>query len=159
MVWKIDIKKLIISLVIPLAVGGLSALVTGGSMDIYGEVTQPPLSPPGWVFPVVWSILYALMGVSLYLVWASDAPKEQKAAAVVVFGISLLLNFLWSPIFFAARGFLAAFVVLVLLWLSVIGVIIAFSRIKKAAGLLQLPYLLWVTFAGYLNLGVYLLNK
>ena len=159
MVWKIDIKKLIISLVIPLAVGGLSALVTGGSMDIYGEVTQPPLSPPGWVFPVVWSILYVLMGVSLYLVWASDAPKEQKAAAFVVFGINLLLNFLWSPIFFAARGFLAAFVVLVLLWLSVIGVIIAFSRIKKAAGLLQLPYLLWVTFAGYLNLGVYLLNK
>lgn len=159
MVWKIDIKKLIISLVIPLAVGGLSALVTGGSMDIYGEVTQPPLSPPGWVFPVVWSILYVLMGVSLYLVRASDAPKEQKAAAFVVFGISLLLNFLWSPIFFAARGFLAAFVVLVLLWLSVIGVIIAFSRIKKTAGLLQLPYLLWVTFAGYLNLGVYLLNK
>ena len=116
-------------------------------------------SPPGWVFPVVWSILYVLMGVSLYLVWASDAPKEQKTAAFVVFGISLLLNFLWSPIFFAARGFLAAFVVLVLLWLSVIGVILAFSRIKKTAGLLQLPYLLWVTFAGYLNLGVYLLNK
>lgn len=159
MVWKIDIKKLIISLVIPLAVGGLSALITGGSMDIYGAVTQPPLSPPGWVFPVVWSVLYVLMSVSLYLVWESDAQKEQKTTAFVVFGISLLLNFLWSPIFFAARGFLAAFVVLVLLWLSIIGVIITFYRIRPVAGLLQLPYLLWVTFAGYLNFGVYLLNK
>lgn len=146
-VWRLHIKRLLISLVIPSAAGGLSALLTGGSMKLYGTVRQPPLAPPSLLFPIVWSILYLLMGLSLYLIGESSAGTGEKRIAFTVFGISLFLNFIWSPIFFAARAFLAAFVVLFLLWLAVLGTVVVFYGIRRAAGLLQLPYLLWVGFA------------
>lgn len=159
MIFKFDLKKLIISLLIPLAVGGLSALISGGGMDFYKTVEKPPLSPPGIVFPIVWSILYILMGISLYLVITKKDMYQSKTSAYVFFALQLFLNFIWSPVFFSAKEYLAAFVILVLMWLAIIGMIVSFFRISKFAGLLQIPYLLWVTFAGYLNLGVYLLNK
>lgn len=159
MIFKFDLKKLIISLLIPLAVGGLSALISGGGMDFYKTVEKPPLSPPGIVFPIVWSILYILMGISLYLVITKKDMYQTKTSAYVFFALQLFLNFIWSPVFFSAKEYLAAFVILVLMWLAIIGMIVSFFRISKFAGLLQIPYLLWVTFAGYLNLGVYLLNK
>lgn len=159
MIFKFDLKKLIISLLIPLAVGGLSALISGGGMDFYKTVEKPPLSPPGIVFPIVWSILYILMGISLYLVITKKDMYQSKTSAYVFFALQLFLNFIWSPVFFSAKEYLAAFVILVLMWLAIIGMIVSFFRISKLAGLLQIPYLLWVAFAGYLNLGVYLLNK
>lgn len=159
MILQINWKKLIISLLIPLAVGGLSAFLTRGNMKFYEKVEQPPLAPPGWIFPVVWSILFLLMGISLYLVWISKAHPQQKKTAFAVFALQLFMNFIWSPIFFNMRRYLFAFVILLILWLLIITMITLFYRISKPAGLLQIPYLLWVTFAGYLNLGIYLLNR
>ncbi len=154
---KLNIKKLLLSLAIPLAVGGLSALVSGG-MSAYGQFNQPPLSPPGWLFPIVWTILYLLMGYAAYRVSQSDAPKEEKAKALKIYAVQLALNFLWSPVFFGLEMYLAAFFILVFLWLAVCITLQRFSKIDPLAGDLLLPYILWLTFAGYLNFGVYLLN-
>lgn len=154
---KIQWKTLIICIAIPLAVGGLSALLTQNSMMAFGELTQPKLSPPAWLFPVVWSILYVFMGVASYLIVTSDKPARSRTA-LTVYGIQLFFNFFWSIIFFRFEAYLFAFVWLVLLWLFVLLNTVLFSRIRKSAGYLMIPYLLWVTFAGYLNLGIYLLN-
>lgn len=154
---KLDWKKLLICLAIPLAVGGLSALVSGGMAD-YQVMNQPPLSPPGWLFPVVWTVLYLLMGYASYRVLVSGAPAEQIKKALTLYGAQLFLNFIWSPIFFGLQWYWAAFLVLIGLWVLIYLTMRAFSQIDEQAGDLLLPYILWVTFAGYLNLGVALLN-
>lgn len=159
MILHFNLKRLLISLLIPLGVGGLSALITGSDMKIYNTINQPPLAPPSWLFPVAWTILYILMGISLYLVWNSDANYDDKRTAYILFAVQLFLNFIWSPVFFIGRQYLIAFAILVLLWVFILLMIISFFKISKTAGLLQIPYLLWVTFAGYLNLAIYLLNK
>lgn len=154
---KSDIKKLLISLGIPLAVGGLSALISGGMSD-YTALNQPPLAPPGWLFPVVWTVLYLLMGYASYRIITSDADKMQKQRALILYGLQLLVNFLWSPVFFGLQWRLVAFFLLLILWVLILLTMRAFSEIDERAGDLLIPYLLWVTFAGYLNLAVYLLN-
>lgn len=156
---KEKIKTFTVSIVIALAVGGLSALLTAGSMNLYSEITKPPLAPPSILFPIVWTVLYVLMGISAALIYTEKGsmPKEVKSA-LTVYAVSLFLNFFWSIIFFNMRAFLLSFVWLIALWASILIMIIRFYRIKPLAGLLQLPYLLWVTFAGYLNLAIYLLN-
>lgn len=155
---KVNWKLLVICLVIPLAVGGLSALVSGGGMGDYSQLNQPPLSPPGWVFPVVWTVLYLLMGYASYRVATADAPREEKRQALFVYGAQLLVNFLWSPIFFGLELRLTAFFVLVILWVLVYITMRLFTKIDEKAGDLLLPYILWITFAGYLNIGTFLLN-
>lgn len=154
---KLNWKKLIICLAIPLAVGGLAALLSGGMGD-FQSVNQPPLSPPGWVFPVVWTILYLLMGYASYRVLVSGAESHQIRKALTLYGAQLALNFLWPIIFFGFDLYLVAFLILIALWVLIFLTIRAFSKIDERAGDLLLPYLLWVTFAGYLNLGVFLLN-
>lgn len=158
MVFKFNLKRFLISIAIPLIVGGVSAFITRGSMDLYSQINQPPLSPPSWLFPVVWTILYTLMGISLYLVWNSNTSYSDKRRAYIFFGVQLFLNFIWSPIFFIGRQYLLAFIVLILMWIFTLGMIVSFYKISKPAGLLQIPYLLWLTFAGYLNFAIYLLN-
>ena len=154
---KIKVKQLLISLAIPLAVGGLATLLSGGMGD-FSEMNQPPLSPPGWLFPIVWTILYLLMGYSAYRVYTADQPKESIQKALRFYGIQLALNFLWPLMFFGFGWYLAAFFVLIALWVMILLTIRAFTPIDETAGDLLIPYLLWVTFAGYLNLGVYFLN-
>lgn len=154
----IKLKPLIINLFIPLAVGGVSALLTMNSMKIFERVNQPPLSPPAWLFPVVWTILYILMGISSYLVYTSPKPQRQKNTALIIYGIQLFFNFFWSIIFFNMEAYLFAFIWLVILWALILANIILFYRISKPAGILLIPYLLWVTFAGYLNFAIYILN-
>lgn len=154
---KIDWKKLIICVAIPLAVGGLSALITMGSMDDFSALEQPPLSPPGWLFPVVWTILYTLMGIASYLVYTSGKPGRAKTA-LTVYGVQLVFNFLWSIVFFNLGWYLFAFFWIIGLWLLIILTTVLFYRINKTAGYLMIPYILWVTFAAYLNFGIYLLN-
>ena len=158
MVFRFNLKRFLISIAIPLITGGLSALITSGNMDLYSQINQPPLAPPSWVFPVVWTILYSLMGISLYLVWNSNAIYSDKRRAYIFFGAQLFLNFIWSPIFFGMQQFLLAFIVLIFMWIFTLGMILSFYKISKPAGLLQIPYLLWLTFAGYLNFAIYLLN-
>ncbi len=155
---KINWKKLIICILIPLAVGGLSALLTRNSMDIFERINKPPLSPPGWLFPIVWAILYTLMGIASYLVLQSNALPEAKKTALTVYGIQLAVNFFWSIFFFNMQAYLFSFIWLLLLWALIIATIVLFSRASRAAAWLLVPYLLWVTFAGYLNFAIYLLN-
>lgn len=155
---KIRWKPLIICLVIPLAVGGLSALLTRDSMEAFQRLNQPPLSPPGWLFPVVWTILFLLMGIASYLVFTSKESRDAVNTALLVYGIQLVVNFFWSIFFFNFGAYLFSFFWLILLWVLILAVLLLFGRISKAAGYLMLPYLLWVSFAGYLNLAIYLIN-
>ncbi|MBE6992909.1 MAG: tryptophan-rich sensory protein [Ruminococcaceae bacterium] len=152
-------KQLLICIAIPLAVGALSALLSGDGMAEFATVNQPPLSPPAWLFPVVWTILYTLMGIASYLVLTSGASTDKTKKALAVYGIQLAVNFFWSIIFFRFSMYLFAFFWLILLWLLIIVTMVRFYRIKEPAGDLIVPYLLWVTFAGYLNFGIYLLNR
>ncbi len=156
---KVEWKKLLICIVIPLAVGGLSGWISGGGMEAFGQLNQPPLSPPGWLFPVVWSILYSLMGVASYLVLTSGQDEGQIRTALTVYGIQLAVNFVWPILFFNFETYLGAFIWLLYLWLLILVTVVLFYRISKTAGILMIPYLVWVTFAGYLNLGIYLLNR
>lgn len=154
-----NVKKdvLAICILIPILVGGLSSLFTSGSMDLYSTIQAPSFAPPGFLFPIVWTILYILMGVSCYLVYTSTS--EKVSSALVIYGIQLGLNFAWSIIFFNYRAFLLAFLWLVVLWITILIMILRFYEINKAAAWLQVPYLLWVTFAGVLNFSIYLLNR
>lgn len=154
---KLNFRKLILFIAIPLAVGGLSALLTMGSMEAFGSVTKPPLSPPSWLFPVVWTILFVMMGVASWLVWKNSEGVKRRRALTLYF-VQLFFNFCWSIIFFSLEAYLFAFVWLLLLWGLIIATTVAFYRIDKRAGYLMIPYLLWVTFAGYLNLAIYILN-
>ena len=150
-------KKFLLCLAIPLGVGGLSALLTSGNMQLFEEINKPPLSPPGWLFPVVWTILYASMGDALYLVTMAKDTKY-NLPAYISFGVQLFFNFFWSIIFFNAKAYLFAFIWLILLWVAIIANIYFFYKVNKTAGKILIPYLIWVTFAGYLNFGIYLLN-
>ena len=154
---KLQIKKLLIALAIPLAVGGLGALLSGGFSD-YAQLNQPPLAPPGWLFPIVWTVLYLLMGYASYRVWVGDGSQEDKRKALIAYAVQLFLNLLWPILFFRFELRLSAFFLLILLWIAIFITVRLFSKLDERAGDLLLPYLLWVTFAGYLNLGVYLLN-
>ena len=154
---KTNRKKLIIYLTIPLAVGGLAALLSGG-MGTYKDLNQPPLSPPGWVFPIVWSILYLLMGYASYRILTSGADRDTIRKALTFYFIQLVLNFLWPLVFFGLQWYFAAFILLLVLWVFIYLTMFTFGKIDDTAGNLLIPYLLWVTFAGYLNVGVALLN-
>ena len=149
--------KRVLCWVIPLAVGGLSALVSGG-MGGYEALNQPPLSPPRWVFPFVWIALYVAMGEASFRVLRSGAEPKRIKKALIAYGVQLAINFLWSPVFFRGQMYLTAFFVLIALWIGVFVTLRRFAAINETAGDLIIPYILWVTFAGYLNLGVYLLN-
>ena len=157
---KIDKKKLIICLLIPLAGGALSGFISRGGMEAFEQLNQPPLSPPGWLFPVVWTILYLMMGLASYLVATSDeAFPHEINSALTVYGIQLAMNFVWPILFFNLEMRLLAFFWLVHIWLLILLTIRLFKDISPTAAKLMIPYLLWVTFAGYLNMYVYLLNR
>ena len=147
-------KALIISLAISLGTGAFSALITSGSMEQYGQLYQPPLAPPGIVFPIVWTILFTLMGIAAYFVYRSSANSEQKEQALKLYAVQLAANVLWSVIFFNFNAYLLAFAWLLLLWYLIFLTTKAFFAIDETAGKLMIPYLLWVTFAGYLNLAI-----
>ena len=155
---KLDWKKLLLCMAIPLGVGGLAALLTGGGMGEYSNFIKPPYSPPGWLFPVVWTILYLLMGYASYRVVTAQSEPVKVRRALILYGAQLAVNFLWPLVFFGAKWYLAAFFVLLVLWVLVFLCIYAFADVDERAGDLLLPYILWITFAAYLNVGVYLLN-
>jgi len=153
----IKLKPLLASLGITLGAGAAAALISSGSTDIYADIAKPALAPPAIVFPIVWTILYLLMGISLYMIQTSGSPKRDRA--LKAFGAQLLLNFIWPLVFFNMRQFAIALMILILLWLTAAYMIYLFYKIKPAAAYLQIPYFLWLTFAAYLNLAVVLLNK
>ena len=153
---ELKFKPFVIFLAIPFAVQLLSYFITKGSMDIYDRVNIPPLSPPSWLFPVVWTILFGLMGISSYLVWNEDSSYPTEALGI--YGIQLVFNLCWNVFFFVMETFLVSLIWLVGLLILIIIMIAAFRRISPVAAYLQIPYALWVAFACYLNAGIYYLN-
>lgn len=149
---KINWKALLISLAVSLGTGALSVLLTMGGMSEYVNLYKPPLSPPGWLFPVVWTILYILMGIAAYLIWESEG--EDKQSALSLYGIQLILNGAWSVFFFGRGAYFLALADLLLLWLAIYLTIKQFRQLNEIAAKLLIPYLIWVTFAGYLNLAI-----
>ena len=158
----IHIGHLIVAIALPLAVGGVSALLTSDAMAQFGRMNQPPLSPPAWLFPVAWTILYVLMGIASYLIWSREGldplGKLDRRRALIVYGLQLALNFCWSLVFFGAKAYYPAFGILVAMWLLIVLLMLFARKLCRPAMYLLVPYLLWTTFAGYLNLGVALLN-
>ncbi len=149
-------KPYIISVLIALFAEGISALFTMGNMDIYQTINKPFLTPPTWLFPIVWTILFTLMGIGAGLVYMSSDSK--KRGALAVYAVQLAVNFVWSLIFFNVRNFSLAVVWLILLWILVLVMIIKFCKINKKAAYLQIPYLAWLTFALYLTIMISILQ-
>jgi translocator protein len=125
----------------------------------YAGLVKPPFNPPGWVFAPVWTILYAMMGLAAYLVYEKGPRRPEVRKALAVFAGQLVLNALWSIVFFGARQILGAAIVIILLWMMILVTIRLFSRISKTAAYLLIPYLLWVSFASVLNISLYILNR
>ncbi|MBQ6552448.1 MAG: tryptophan-rich sensory protein [Clostridia bacterium] len=147
----------IICITKPLALGGLSALLTMNDMKAYGDIPQPPLSPPATVFPVAWSILYVMMGIASALVWKSYRDDDRQNG-LIYYGLQLVLNFFWPLVFFSAKEYWFAFAWLIALLAAVIATAVFFRRVSKAAFWLIVPYIAWLAFAAYLNVGVAVLN-
>lgn len=152
-------KLLLVSIATPLIVGSVSALLTGGGMEMFERIVKPPLSPPGWLFPVVWTVLYTLMGVSSYWVLTSGAEEKEIRKAMTLYVNQLVVNFLWPTFFFNFEWYLFSFFWLVLLWILVLLMILTFYKIDKKAAWINVPYLIWLTFAGYLNFAIWWLNR
>ncbi len=156
---NVESKKLAKDIILPLVIGGVAAFLTRDAMSIFESVNQPPLSPPGWLFPVVWTFLYIAMGVSIYWVKKEEDLRRDLSWAQPLYYSQLVLNFLWPIIFFGLEWYLFAASWLVLLWLVVFAMIKEFWKISPKAAILNLPYLIWLTFALYLNIGVWWLNR
>lgn len=155
---KISVGVLIISLFIPLAIGGISAVLSNQGMTMYGSMSKPPLSPPAWVFSIAWTLLYIMMGISSYFIIISDTNIRSKSMALIIYGVQLAMNFMWSIIFFNLGMYLFAFLWLLAMWCIVIVCAFRFYSINKFSAYLLIPYILWLTFAAYLNLGAYVLS-
>ena len=160
---KVNILKLIIAIIIPLAVGMLSSFITKDAMMSFNAMKKPPLAPPGILFPIVWSILYVLMGISSYLIYEFDdkngtAKLKLKNECLTLYVIQLIFNFFWSILFFRLKLYYFALVWLVILWILVFALIIKSKKINKIVSYLLIPYILWMTFAAYLNIMIALLN-
>ena len=143
---------------IPLLVGIIAGLLTRDSMETFSSLNKPPLPPPGILFPIVWTILYTLMGIASFLVYTSGKEKEEINSALTIYFLQLAVNFFWSIFFFNLEWYIFSFFWLVLLWVLIFYTIRLFYPISNTAAYLLIPYLFWVTFAGYLNLGIAALN-
>ena len=153
----INLKRLIIAILIPEAVGLLSSFAAGNIGDAYGSYTKPPLSPPGIVFPIVWVLLYALMGIASYIVY--DTAKGEKAKeALTFYGLQLAINFIWPIIFFRFEAYWLAVIVILVLLVLVVITALKFKEISEVAFWLMVPYIAWLLFATYLNFSYMILN-
>ena len=155
---KSKIKTYGLAILLTELVGGIAGLFTSMGMQAYENAVKPALTPPAIVFPIVWTILYALMGISVARIWLSPATKERNHG-LIVFTAQLFFNFFWSIIFFNLEAYGFAFFWLVALWALTLLMIVIFNKTDRLAALLQIPYLLWLTFAGYLNFMVWMLNR
>lgn len=155
---KIRKTELLIYIVSAELVGAVSAILAGGFSEFFAKFKEPPLLPPEWLFPVVWVILYAVMGISAYLIHTAFEVGYQKNYALGVYWVQLFFNFLWSIIFFRFEMLWVAFAEILLLLLSIILMMIKFYKISKTAALINIPYLIWVAFAAYLNFATAYIN-
>lgn len=153
---KINIRKLLINILIPVVLGAIVGLITGSGNN-YDNLVQPSFAPPGILFPIVWTILYTLMGISSYIISASNSYDSGEALSIYI--IQLIVNLLWSFIFFVFNWYFLAFLWILLLIYLVITMIKKFYSISKIGGIIQIPYLLWLIFASILNLAIVILNR
>ncbi len=156
---KIDFKKvgkIVLAIAIPLLIGGLSALITMNSMNLFDTITKPPLAPPKWLFPLVWAILYIMMGISSYLLF--KANSEESRETLVLYGVQLFFNFWWSIIFFNFKAYWFAVIWLLIMCIIILNLVVKSKKINEEAFWLLLPYLLWCIFALYLNFSIAVLN-
>jgi tryptophan-rich sensory protein len=154
-----EFPMLIGSILIPLVVGYIGAIVTLPQITTwYATLSKPWWSPPNWLFGPIWTTLYVLMGIALFLVWREGIHRRDVRFAILIFGVQLILSLVWSVVFFSFHALFGAFAIVMLLWLAILANIIAFVIISKWAGLLLVPYIIWVSIASYLNYSVYLLN-
>lgn len=153
------IFKLLVSLALPLTLGAIAGLYTADAIPgWYKTLNRPSFNPPDWLFGPVWTTLYILMGISLFLIWKQSASKERNLA-IFVFLLQQALNFAWSFIFFYFNWIGFALIEIILLWINIIIMLVLFYKIKPIASYINIPYLIWVTFATILNVGYYLLNR
>ena len=152
------IIKLIISILLPLSVGAAAGMFTSQAVPTwYASLNRPSYNPPNWIFGPVWTTLYILLGISFFLIWKEN-PTRERNLAIKVFSIQMLLNFAWSFLFFYSNLIGIAFIEIILLWISIAAMIYLFYKIKPVAAYLNIPYLLWVSFATILNAGYFFLN-
>ena len=150
---KFDWRSLIVSIGIALGVGVLSSFLAPSISGQYSTLYKPALAPPGWLFPIVWTVLYILMGIAAYIIYESPAG-EARNSALLYYGAQLVVNLIWPVIFFRCEAYVTAFFWLLLLWYLVFITFRKFTEISQLAGNLLIPYLVWLTFAGYLNLAI-----
>lgn len=155
---NMNVGRLIVSLIIPLVVGIVSAMLSRNGMADYASMDKPPLSPPAWVFPVAWTILYLMMGLAAYLICTTEGDFHAKIMAMIFYWVQLVMNFMWSIVFFNWELYLVAFIWLMVMWVIVILCSYWAFKVNKKAGWMLVPYILWLTFAAYLNMGTYILS-
>lgn len=154
------ILKLLLSILICQGAGVLGSIFTAPSIPTwYFQLTKPPFTPPDWLFAPAWTTLFLLMGISLYLVWDKGIKDREVRKAIFIFAIQLILNILWSFIFFTLKSLLFAFIEIILLWIAILLTIISFRKVSKVSAYLLLPYLFWVSFASVLNFSILILNR
>ena len=151
--------KFLISILLPLSLGAIAGMFTSQSVpEWYATLNRPSFNPPNWIFGPVWTTLYILMGISFFLIWKQEASKVRNRA-ILIFLLQLLLNFAWSFIFFYFNMIGLALVEIILLWINIVLMLVVFYKIKPVASYINIPYLLWVTFATVLNASYYILNR
>ncbi len=154
-----NILKLIISIVICLAAGAIGSIFTADAIPgWYATLNKPSFNPPNWLFGPVWTALYIMMGISLFLIWKEGTGNTLVRPALTIFIAQLILNLLWSIVFFGMQSISGGLVIIILLWIAIVFTITKFYKISSVAGILLIPYLLWVTFASVLNFFFYRLN-
>lgn len=154
---KINIKKLLFFIAIPIGVGILASIICKDDFNLFQSLNKPPLSPPAWLFPVAWSILYVLMGISSYFVYSKQ--HSVATSCMKIYFIQLFANFIWTILFFKFKQYLFSFLWIILLLFTITKMTICFYSVDKKSGILQIPYIAWVCFASYLNIAIYYLNK
>lgn len=155
---KKETKQLIINIAIPLLVGATAGFLTRGGMELFKNLNKPPLSPPAWLFPIVWTILYILMGAGSFLVGQQGKHREDVQSALATYGLQLFFNFVWPILFFNLGWYIFAFGWLAVMWVLIVRMILKYYKVDKTAAYLMFPYLFWTSFAGYLNLAISFLN-
>ena len=154
-----EIGRLAASIVIVFIAGAIGTVATLSQIPTwYATLAKPVWAPPNWLFGPVWTTLYVLIGIALFLVWREGTDRQDVRAALGIFAVQLVLNILWSVVFFSYHSLLGGFIVIFILWIAILANIIAFYIISKPAGLILIPYIVWVSIASYLNYTVYILN-
>lgn len=158
------IWRIALAIAVPLCGGFIISLFTRDAMSKFGSFNQPPLAPPAWLFPVAWTVLYVLMGLASYFIWKKGydsrkaADKSASKTALIIYGIQLVFNFVWTPLFFSLGWYWPAFAWLLVMWALIIVLMMKAYRISRPAFWMLLPYIIWCTFAAYLNCGIAILN-